>query len=157
MREYAVEAAKRAAPPKPAKTAQAAAGQPLIPAPGVKTIVVDKSDQVVTLYRADGAVVDSFPCASGNLYPRVGTYKVSSRKAASMSTRDDSRFYHFVIFTKSDTGTNIGFHSIPIDRDEQEIGGLGKPISHGCVRLAHEKAEFVYDWAKNGTKVVVQK
>ena len=129
---------------------------PLSPAPKVKTIVIDKSDQVVTLYAADGKPVDRFQCASGKLYPRVGTYTVFSRKPASMSTRDNSRFYHFVIFTKSDTGTNIGFHSIPIDPKGVEIGGLGKPVSHGCVRLAHEKAEFVYQWASNGTKVIVR-
>lgn len=129
---------------------------PLTPAPGVKTIVVDKGDQLVTLYAADGTPVERFQCASGELYPRVGTYTVFSRKPASMSTYDDSRFYHFVIFTKSDTGTNIGFHSIPIDAEGVEIGGLGKPVSHGCVRLAHEKAELVYDWAPNGTKVIVR-
>jgi len=143
----AKELAKPKAPPAP---------EPLTPPPGVKTIVVDKSDQLVTLYAADGSPVDRFPCASGKLYPRVGTYKVFSRKPASMSTYDNSRFYHFVIFTKSDKETNIGFHSIPIDTKGVEIGGLGKPVSHGCVRLAHEKAEFVYDWAPNGTKVVVR-
>lgn len=145
---YAAELAKPKEPPGPA---------PLTPAPGVKTIVVDKSAQLVTLYAADGTPVDRFQCASGKLYPRVGTYKVTSRKAASTSTYDSSRFYHFVIFTKSDNGTNIGFHSIPIDRAGNEIGGLGVPVSHGCVRLAHEKAEFVYAWAKNGTRVIVQK
>ncbi|MDO8915123.1 MAG: L,D-transpeptidase [Coriobacteriia bacterium] len=146
---YAVELAKPKEPPTP----------PLIPAPGIKTILVDKSDQMVTLYEADGTPVDRFQCASGELYPRVGTYKVTSRKAQSMSTYDSSRFYHFVIFTKADTGGlgNIGFHSIPIDREGNEVGGLGKPISHGCVRLAHEKADFIYTWAPNGTKVVVQK
>lgn len=145
---YAAELAKPKEPPGPA---------PLSPAPGVKTLVVDKSDQQVTLYAADGTPVDRFPCASGKLYPRVGTYKVTSRKAQSMSTYDSSRFYHFVIFTKSDKGTNIGFHSIPIDREGNEVGVLGVPVSHGCVRLAHEKADFVYKWAPNGTKVIVKK
>lgn len=143
------------------KSAQATSGieglAPLQPAPGVKTIVVDKSSQTVALYGKDGQPIDRFQCASGQLYPRVGTYKVTSRKPASMSTYDNTRFYHFVIFTVSDKGTNIGFHSIPIDPAGKEVGGLGQPVSHGCVRLAHEKAELLYEWAPNGTKVIVQK
>lgn len=148
MRALAVELNKPKGPPSPPT---------LVPAPRVKTIVVDKSDQTVTLYKADGKPLDRFPCATGQTYPRVGTYKVTSRKAASMYPADGSRFTHFVIFTQSDKKTNIGFHSIPIDREGNPIGGLGSPESHGCVRLANDKAEFVYDWAANGTKVIVQK
>lgn len=129
---------------------------PLTPAPGVRTIVVDKSEQKVTLYEADGRAVDRFICSTGHTYPRVGTYKVTSRKEVSWYPKDGSRFEHFVIFTKADTGTNIGFHSQPTKNGEVQ-GTLGLPESHGCVRLAEEKAEFVFTWAKNGTKVVVQK
>jgi lipoprotein-anchoring transpeptidase ErfK/SrfK len=148
MRALAAELAKPAGPPPP---------PPLVPAPGVKTIVIDKSDQAVTLYTADGKALERFPCATGHTYPRVGTYKVTSRKLSSMYPADGSRFAHFVIFAQSDKKTNIGFHSIPIDREGNPIGGLGSPVSHGCVRLANDKAEFVYGWAGNGTKVVVQK
>jgi hypothetical protein len=130
---------------------------PLVPAPGGRTIVLDKSDQLVTLYEADGSAVDRFQCASGHTYPRVGTYTVTSRKPQSMYLGDRTIFFHFVIFTKADNGENIGFHSIPIDGAGNPVGGLGKPESHGCVRLANEKAAFVYDWARNGTQVVVVK
>jgi len=148
MKALSAELSKPAGPPPPA---------PLVPAPGVKTILLDKSEQMVTLYTADGKPLDRFQCASGHTYPRVGTYKVSSRKPSSMYLGDGSTFKHFVIFTKADTGTNIGFHSIPHDKAGNDIGGLGVPESHGCVRLADEKAAFIYDWAPNGTKVVVQK
>jgi lipoprotein-anchoring transpeptidase ErfK/SrfK len=148
MRALATDLAKPAGPPPP---------PPLVPAPGVKTIVLDKSDQTVTLYTADGQPLDRFPCASGVAYPRVGTYEVTSRKESSMYLGDRSTFKDFVIFTKADTGTNIGFHSIPHDGQGNDIGGLGVPESHGCVRLADEKAAFIYEWAPNGTKVVVQK
>jgi len=135
---------------------EAARPKPLVPAPGVRTIVVDKSDQTVTLYEKTGKPIDRFPCASGVTYPRIGEYHVYGRSAQSWSLYDDTTFYWFTQFEKSDKGNNIGFHSIPQNPDGTLVGGLGKPVSHGCVRLNKAKAEFVYNWASEGTHVIVQ-
>jgi hypothetical protein len=147
LRAYVVELARSLEPTVP----------PMVPAPGERVIFLDKSDQLVTLYEADGKAADRFPCASGHTYPRVGEYRVNGHKPQSMYLGDRSTFMHFVIFTKADNGENIGLHSIPHDGSGNDVGGLGTPESHGCVRLADDKAAFVYDWAKNGTKVVVVK
>ncbi len=32
---------------------------------------------------------------------------------------------------------------------------IGKPLSHGCIRLAPGESTEVYNWAVNGTKVVI--
>jgi lipoprotein-anchoring transpeptidase ErfK/SrfK len=141
------------APVKPAKTAL----RRLSPAPGVKTIVVDKSDQTVTLYKANGAPVKRFRCASGITYPRIGTYRVYGHRKQSWSLYDDSTFYYFTTFEKSDKGNNIGFHSIPQKPDGSLEGKLGVPVSHGCVRLAKANAAFLYSWAPIGTRVVVRR
>jgi lipoprotein-anchoring transpeptidase ErfK/SrfK len=146
----------------PAKeTTKAATGiasvKPLKPAPGVKTIVVDKSEQRVTLYKANGTPVDTFRCASGITYPRIGTYKVYGHRKQSWSMYDDTTFYYFTQFVKSDKGNNIGFHSIPQHPDGSLEGKLGKPVSHGCVRLDKAKAKFLYTWAVTGTRVVVKR
>ena len=146
---------------KPAKPPAAAATpatlKALRPAPGIKTIVVDKSDQRVTLYTAKGAPVDSFACASGIVYPRIGTYHVYGHRQQSWSLYDDTTFYYFTQFVKSDKGNNIGFHSIPQHPDGSLEGKLGQPVSHGCVRLSKAKAKFLYTWAVTGTRVVVKK
>jgi len=134
-----------------------AAIKPLRPAPGVKTIVVDKSEQRVTLYTAKGTPVDTFRCSSGIVYPRIGTYKVYGHRMQSWSLYDASTFYYFTMFVKSDKGNNIGFHSIPVMPDGKLVGKLGVPVSHGCVRLDKAKAKFLYSWAPVGTKVVVKK
>jgi hypothetical protein len=147
LRTYLVELARSLEPTVP----------PLVPAPGERVILLDKSAQLVSLYEADGKAVDRFPCASGHTYPRVGEYRVNGHKPQSMFLGDRSTFKHFVIFTKADTGTNVGFHSIPHDGSGNDVGGLGTPESHGCVRLADDRAAFLYGWAKNGTKVVVVK
>jgi lipoprotein-anchoring transpeptidase ErfK/SrfK len=131
--------------------------KPLKPAPGVKTIIVDKSDQQVTLYTAKGTPVDTFRCASGITYPRIGTYHVYGHTRQSFSLYDDTTFFYFTQFVKSDKGNNIGFHSIPQHPNGTLAGALGKPVSHGCVRLSKDKAKFVYTWAATGTRVVVRK
>ena len=145
------------ATPVPAKAPAPAPLKQLSPAPGVKTIVVDKSEQRVTLYKAYGTPVDSFRCASGVLYPRVGTYKVWGRAKQSWALTDDTTFFYFTKFATSDKGTSIGFHSIPQEPDGTLVGKLGVPVSHGCVRLDKAKARFVYTWAANGTRVVVRR
>jgi lipoprotein-anchoring transpeptidase ErfK/SrfK len=124
---------------------------------GSKMIVIDKSSQAVGVYDATGALIDAFLCATAVSIPPVGTFKVLSKKAASQSLYDPSRFYHFTVFMKSQKGNNVGFHSIPVNPDGSLVGGLGAPISHGCVRLEASKAKFIYDWAPIGTKVVVRR
>jgi lipoprotein-anchoring transpeptidase ErfK/SrfK len=131
--------------------------KPLSPAPRIKTIVVDKSEQTVTLYKADGKPVDRFQCASGEVYPRVGTYAVWGHAAQSWSLTDDTTFYYFTKFATSDKDNSIGFHSIPEEPDGTLVSGLGEPVSAGCVRLAKDKARFVYGWAVTGTRVVVKR
>lgn len=140
-----------------AKPAGAAVPKRLVPAPGAKTIVVDKSEQRVTLYKADGRPVDTFRCASGVVYPRVGDYKVFGHDPQSWGLSDDTTFYYFTKFAKSDKGNNIGFHSIPQNPDGSVVGKLGVAVSHGCVRLDKAKARFVFTWAVAGTKVVVRR
>jgi lipoprotein-anchoring transpeptidase ErfK/SrfK len=130
--------------------------KPLKPAPGIRTIVVNKANQTVTLYEANGAPLKRVPCSSGVYYPLVGTYKVFAKKPQSWYPADGSHFYNFTIFTKSEKGTNIGFHSVPTDSSGKVLGDLGKPVSHGCVRLSADMAKFVYDWAPMGAKVVVE-
>jgi lipoprotein-anchoring transpeptidase ErfK/SrfK len=142
----------------PSSSADATAAiEPLSPAPGIKTIVVNKKAQTVTLYKADGTPVDRFRCASGVQYPRVGTYEVFGKRQQSWSLYDDTTFYYFTKFETSDKGNSIGFHSIPVEPDGTLVGGLGKPVSHGCVRLDKKKAKFIYEWAPIGAKVIVKK
>jgi lipoprotein-anchoring transpeptidase ErfK/SrfK len=135
---------------------EAATPKPLVPAPGVRTIVVDKGDQTVTLYEANGKPLDRFSCASGISYPRIGQYEVYGKNPQSWSMYDNTTFYWFTQFVKSDKGNNIGFHSIPVNPDGTLVGGLGEPVSHGCVRVDRAKAKFIFDWADIGTRVIVQ-
>lgn len=122
---------------------------------GERTAVVDRSEQEVVLFDESGHEVAAFICSTGVYYPLPGTYSVFGRKASSYSPDDGSRFYNFTMFEKSHRGVAIGFHSVPIDRNGKSVGGLGRPVSHGCVRVTPERARFLYSWATDGTRVVV--
>ncbi len=51
------------------------------------------------------------------------------------------------------------FHSVPYTEDreliEEEAALLGKPASHGCIRLALEDAKWLYDHLPVGAKVII--
>jgi hypothetical protein len=51
----------------------------------------------------------------------------------------------------------FGIHELPEWPNGTKEGAdhLGKPVSHGCVRLGVGPAKFLYDWAPVGTKVFI--
>lgn len=55
-------------------------------------------------------------------------------------------------------GTKMGIHELPEWPNGYKEGAahLGKPVSHGCIRLGIEAAKIVYDWTEVGTKVTIK-
>lgn len=53
---------------------------------------------------------------------------------------------------------NYLFHSLPFDKDKKKIVDttLGKPASHGCIRLKVEESKWIYDNVPIGSKVVIK-
>jgi lipoprotein-anchoring transpeptidase ErfK/SrfK len=53
--------------------------------------------------------------------------------------------------------TRFGIHELPIWPNGYREGSdhLGKPVSHGCVRLGIGSAKIIYDWAEIGTPVTI--
>ncbi len=49
------------------------------------------------------------------------------------------------------------FHSLPYDESQENIVDytLGKPASHGCIRLNVEDAKWLYDNIDDGTKIII--
>jgi hypothetical protein len=120
-----------------------------------KAIIVDRLNQLVFLCEKSNLAPTAIPCATGRVYPKVGEFRVFDKKAKAKSLFDDSVFFYFTIFQKSESGHSIGFHSMPVLPDGRLAGMLGEPTSHGCVRLSADAARRIYDWASIGTKVIV--
>ena len=110
--------------------------------------LVGASDDVKRTYLVSGSVTD-------NLQP--GTYSVYSRSRWATGVDDSGVMQYFVRFTQGPTGAAIGFHSIPTRNGVplQTAAQLGTPQSHGCIRQATPDAIALWNFAPDGTKVVV--
>ncbi|MCW2620821.1 MAG: ErfK/YbiS/YcfS/YnhG family protein [Frankiales bacterium] len=107
----------------------------------------DGQDDVRRTYLVSGSLTD-------NLDP--GTYAVYSRSRWAVGIGDSGVMQYFVRFTRGDNAA-IGFHSIPTKdgRALQTKAQLGTPQSHGCIRQELTDARRLYDFAPEGTTVVV--
>ena len=110
--------------------------------------LVDENENVVRTYLVSGSVYD-------NLEP--GAFNVYSRSEDAWGVDDSGSMKYFVRFTQGDTGAAIGFHDIPVDDGVrvQTVGELGTPTSHGCIRQRTKDAKAMWEFAQEGTTVVV--
>jgi hypothetical protein len=110
--------------------------------------LVDDRDRVQRTYLASGSVLD-------NLHP--GRYQVYSRSRWAVGVDDSGVMEYFVRFTRGPSGAAIGFHTIPTKDGVplQKESQLGTPRSHGCIRQRTGDAVALWDFAPEGTSVVV--
>jgi L,D-transpeptidase catalytic domain len=110
--------------------------------------LVGASDDVKRTYLVSGSVTD-------NLQP--GTYSVYSRSRHAIGIDDTGTMEYFARFTQGPTGAAIGFHTIPTKNGHplQTVMQLGSAQSHGCIREWRPDAIALWQFAPNGTKVVV--
>ncbi len=119
--------------------------------------VFSESRQRVWLVGDDGEVERTYLVSGSvedNLEP--DTYEVFSRSEDAVGI-DGSTMELFVRFTRGPSGAAIGFHDIPVDDGQpvQTARQLGTPLSHGCVRQKPADAEAMWEFADEGTTVVV--
>ena len=138
---------RRRPPPAPATPVPADSGSG-------RRIVYDMGTMHVWLVESDGTVVRDYP-VSGHKYrklPGTGVFWVYSKSRYTGVANSPTRMEFMVRFARGNTGTAIGFHSIPTKHGQaiQSVSALGPPASHGCVRQSHDNAEFLFSWARRG-------
>ena len=124
-----------------------------------RRVVYSRAQQRVWAVDANGQVVKTHRVSGRTYEPYAGTYSVYSRSMYTYSSANpDIKFRYMVRFAYGPNGGRIGFHEIPtkygvpIQSDSQ----LGQPLSGGCVRQATADAQWMWNWAGIGTKVVVR-
>lgn len=120
-----------------------------------KAIYIDRKRQTIYLY-VDGRQIDKFRCSTSSTLPRRGTYFYRFKRPGSSSFNGAVTFSWQTVFTVGPHGHNIAFHSIPVNHAGRIIAPVGRPVSHGCVRVEYPKAKFIYRWITKKTPIVVR-
>jgi len=124
-----------------------------------KRVVYDRSGQRVWAVDKNERVIRSW-LVSGSKYNNEvpGTHEVYSRSEVSTAWNGKAFLPHMIRWLKTDIG-NIGFHGIPRHVSDgsryEKDSELGTRLSGGCQRQADLDANFMWDFAQIGTKVVV--
>lgn len=129
-------------------------------------IYVDLTNQIVTIYSNEtDEVVRQMLCSSGakDATP-TGTFTMPAKE------RDEERteWFHFNAFGgyaryASRIHWDVMFHSLLYNRpkmtalDKQSVLDYGKAVSHGCIRMRWQDAEFIAKKCLPGTKVKIYK
>ena len=103
-------------------------------------INIDKSRQQMTVF-IDGIEKYSWPVSTGKYGYSTpsGSFKPTSMNEVWYSKQwDNSPMPHSIFFLKDG-------HAI---HGSHEVKNLGKPVSHGCVRISPENAAILYDLVK---------
>lgn len=126
-----------------------------------RTIVVDRSDQTMFVKLGD-YVVREFKVSTGayDTPTPLGETTIKLKQ----EVRIGGKAPHYVMpkFQLFREG-GYGLHALPSLRNDRGIfwtealNHIGRPVSHGCIRLLPEDADFLFDFTEIGDKVVVQK
>ena len=124
-----------------------------------RRIVYERISQRVWAVEDDGQVVRTWLVAGSQYSNEIpGTHYVYSKSEMSTAWNGAAYLPRMIRWLETARG-HIGFHGIPYGvRDgvpymtEDE---LGQRLSGGCQRMANLDAEFLWNWAPVGTKVVV--
>jgi len=144
------EAARRIKVKKPSEPAVPQNFQNMAP----KVIEVDLSRQILIRWE-NGQKLDENLISSGRrgMPTPTGVFQIKNKIPVAYSRK----YRLFMPYWMAFTSGGHGIHELPIFRNGKREGAnhLGRPVSHGCVRLGVGPAQLVYQWAEIGTPVVI--
>jgi len=121
-----------------------------------KTIIVNLTDQRLSYYQ-DGMRLNSYRVSTGRwgFATPIGEFKTQNKIPRAYSKAYGLYMPFWMAFYRGE----YGIHELPEWPNGYKEGEnhLGTPVSHGCIRLGVGPAKTLYDWAKVGTTVIVQK
>jgi len=119
-------------------------------------IEVNLLTQHATLFSRDGSKFH-FPISSGNKWIEDGMETNQGLFAIHWKAkkRYSAQFDSTALLNWMNFNNGIGFHALEGKSYYKYLGK--KNVSHGCVRVSREDAQFVYDNVERGTPVLVYK
>ena len=126
-------------------------------------VVVDLSDQKVLVYEGDKAV-RSMTCSTG--LPGKETRTPKGEYLIDESGQKRGEWFYSEEYGEGAKywvgfiGGEYLFHSVPMDKYkriiEREAALLGKPASHGCIRLSLDDAFWFYKTIPDRTRLLIR-
>ena len=118
------------------------------PSEPVKSVIISLTDQQMWVFE-DDTIVQKFPVSTGRPgHPTpTGDYSVHSRSPRAYSRRYECYMLQWMAITSDGM---IGMHALEGHSYERHLGSVA---SHGCIRLSHENAQWLYGWVEIGTPV----
>ncbi|MES2263180.1 MAG: L,D-transpeptidase [Pseudomonadota bacterium] len=137
--------------------------------PRAATIVIDRSDRVLTLRDGAGQVIAQFPASTGSEHDPlpIGTWKVKGVAHKPVFHYNPKLFWDAApgeTSAKIPAGPNNPVGVVWIDLSKEHYGihgtpepaGIGKTQSHGCIRLTNWDAATVAQAVAPGLPVIMQ-
>lgn len=119
-----------------------------------KFILVDLSEQKVRLY-LEGKMIAEYLASTGRpgMETPTGTFRVLKKEKMHWSVTYGLYLPYALQFYNG-----YYIHELPIWPGGYQEGAehLGRPVSHGCVRVGSRAAREIYNFAEIGTKVIIQ-
>ena len=103
-------------------------------------VIISKRHQVMSVYQ-DGELIEQWPVSTARkgYYTPAGTFHPYSYQPMHYSKKyDNAPMPHSIFFSGG-----YAIHATP------HVGNLGRPASHGCVRLSPHNASYLYNIVKN--------
>lgn len=127
-------------------------------------IEVDITSQIVTVYhdavRSEGGIVRQMICSTGaNDCTPTGHFRLNQRNSAERTEWYAIPKYDCYVQYVTRIVDAYLFHSLPYAKedtqtlDQEAAAQLGEPVSHGCIRLRSEDAQWIAENCPNGTEV----
>lgn len=130
-----------------------------IPSDGKRVVEVDLSDQKLYL-KVDDYVVRTFTVSSGahDTPTPVGTFDIKEKNEIRVGAKPP----HYIMpkFQRF-TPQGAALHALPSLGNDGGVfwtearAHLGTPVSHGCVRMSPEDANYAYEFTEVGDNIVI--
>jgi lipoprotein-anchoring transpeptidase ErfK/SrfK len=113
-------------------------------------VLISLADQHMWIFEGD-AILTRFPVSTGVPGHRTppGHYSVRSKAPRAYSRRYECWMLDWMAITPDGL---YGMHSL---EGTSYLRRIGSVASHGCIRLTHEDARWLYDWVEVGMPVEI--
>lgn len=137
------------APPLPDGAGAASGKRVVYERAGQRVWAIDDQERIVRSYLVSGS-------RFRNEVP--GVHTVYSKSESALGWDLSANLPYMIRYTKTERG-HIGFHAIPSWRDTGDLlqtdDELGQKLSGGCTRQALLDAQFLWEFAGEGTTIIV--